>query len=399
MPKRALLMTSDPKSNQSYGIIADYIMRNLHQNYEFHISINERTYGEPKDMDYYWEWHAGRSRLERNSQIMPDLIEKLEPNFVMTIDDLDNVGYVHYYKDVNLPWIQYFPIDNHDINVLYTTAPIIHSSDVSVVMSKFGYNLAKQHKIKIDKCIYPFIDTDVYHKFKDSAKIEEVVKFRRQNGLEDKKVLLFVGRPGWRKNVEFLVGAFKKLLKKRNDIALFLHMDFDDPCAEFSIFKLLYSYGIPRELICRFVGFKWHTGIPKPMMAMLYNVADLYVSTHGGEGFGLPIAEAMATEVPGVVTNCTTTPEFYQDEDGEWVRGLGANMAQQVKDHNVQRPFVDIDDFVDKVNILLDDESLRKDMGKKGRAWVVKNCSVPVITRKWKRLFNKIDVPKARIIG
>ena len=396
--KRALLMTSDPKSNQSYGIIADFIMYNLRQNYEFHIMVNERSYGKPKDMEYYWEWYAGRSRIERNSQIMPDLLEVIKPNFILTIDDIDNVGNVNSFKHINLPWIQYFPIDNEDINVMYNSGAGIKSSDVSVCMSKFAYDFAKENNIHIDKCIYPFIDTEAYRKFTQPSKIEEVVKFRRDNGLVDKKVLLFVGRPGWRKNIELLIGAFKILTDKRNDVALFLHMDFYDPCAEFNIFKLLYSYGIPRELICRFVGFKWHTGIPKQMMSLLYNVADIYISTHGGEGFGLPAAEAMATEVPGVMTNCTTTPEFYQDEDGEWVRGFGANVSKQIKDHNVMRPFVDINDFVEKVETLLDDESLRKEMGKKGRAWVVKNASIPVITRKWKRLFKKIDVNKARII-
>ncbi len=398
--KQALMMTSDPKSNQSYGIIADYIMYNLRQNYTWHIMINERSYGKPKDMGHYWEWHAGRSRLERNSQIMPDLIGKIKPNFLMTIDDIDSVGYVHSYKgDKNLPWIQYFPIDNHDVNVLYNSAVGIRSSDISVVMSKFGYDLAKQHQINIDKCIYPFIDTETYRKFTQPSKIESVVKFKRDNGLQDKKVLLFVGRPGWRKNIELLIGVFKRLTEKRNDVVLFLHMDFNDPCAEFNIFKLLYSHKIPAQLVSRFVGFDWHTGIPKKMMSLLYNVADIYVSTHGGEGFGLPAAEAMATEVPGVMTNCTTTPEFYQDENGEWVRGFGANITKQIIDHNVRRPFVDIDDFIKKVEILLDDESLRKEMGKKGRQWVVKNCSIPVITRKWKRLFRKIDVNKARIIG
>lgn len=398
MTKKVLLMTSDPKSNQSYGIIADFIMYNLRQNYQFHIMINERSYGKPKDMEYYWEWHAGRSRMERNSQIMPDLLELIKPNFIMTIDDIDNVGNVNSFKDINLPWVQYFPIDNGDINVLYNSTAGIKSSDVSVCMSKFAYDFAKQNNIHIDKCIYPFIDTEAYRKFTQPSKIEEVEKFRRDNDLIGKKLLLFVGRPGWRKNIELLIGAFKKLTDKRNDVAIFLHMDFYDPCAEFNIFKLLYSYGIPSNLICRFTGFKWHTGIPKQMMSLLYNVADIYVSTHGGEGFGLPAAEAMATEVPGVMTNCTTTPEFYQDEDGEWVRGFGAKVSRKVKDHNVMRPLVDINDFVEKIEILLDDESLRKEMGKKGRAWVVKNASIPVITRKWKGLFKRINVNKARII-
>ncbi len=399
MTKRALMMTRDPKSNQSYGIIADYLTRNTRQNYEWHIMINERSYGKPKDMDYYWEWSAGRSTQERNSSVMPDMVKMLNPNFIMTIDDLDTVGQVNAFKHNDLPWIQYFPIDNHDINVLHGTAAQTRASDISVVMSKFAYDLAIENNIYIDKYIYPFIDTEAYRKFNKPEQQEEVTKFRANNGLTDKKVLLFVGRPGWRKNIEFLVGAFKKLLKKRDDVALFIHMDFFDPCAEFNIFKLLYSYDIPPQLICRFVGFKWHTGIPKQMMSLLYNVADIYVSTHGGEGFGLPAAEAMATEVPGVMTDCTTTPELYQDENGEWVRGFGAKISQEARDHNVMRPFVDINDFVDKINILLDDESLRKDMGKKGRAWVQKKCSIPVITRKWKRLFNRIDVNKARVIG
>ena len=398
MAKQALVMTNDPKSNQSYGIIADYLMRNLRQNYTWHCLIQERSYGKPKDMDYYWEWGAGRSKLERNSQVMPDVIEKINPEFIITIDDLDEVGNVHAFKDKNLPWIQYFPIDNHDESVLANTAWGIYNSDVSVVMSKFGYDLAKSKRINIDKYIYPFIDTESYRKFKKPELQEEVLNFKRMQGLEDKKVLLFVGRPGWRKNVEFLLGAFKKLLDKRNDVALFLHMDFDDPCREFNPWKLIYSLDIPPNNIARFVGFKWHTGIPKRMMTLLYNVADVYVSTHGGEGFGLPAAEAMATEVPGVMTDCTTTPELYKEGE-EWVRGFGARVKHEIPDNNVMRPFVDIDDFVDKVEILLDDESLRRDMGRKGRQWVVKNCSVNVITRKWKRLLRKVDVNKARIIG
>ncbi len=360
--------------------------------------INERSYGMPKDMGHYWEWHSGRSKLERNVDIMPKIIEKIKPEFIMTIDDLDTVGQPNLYKDKNLPWIQYFPIDNHDIDVLHNTTNGIYSSDISVCMSKFGYDLAKDNQINIDKYIYPFIDTEIYHKFTDKKQIDEVENFRKMHNLHDKKVLLFVGRPGWRKNVEFLIGAFKKLVDKRNDVALFLHMDFNDPCAEFNIWKLIYSMDLPPDLITRFVGFDWHTGVPKRIMSLLYNVADVYISTHGGEGFGLPICEAMASEVPGVITDCTTTPELYKEGD-EWVRGFGARVKANILDNNVMRPFVDINDFVEKIEILLDDESLRKDMGKKGREWVQKNCSVPVITRKWKRLFRRIDVQKARIIG
>jgi glycosyltransferase involved in cell wall biosynthesis len=392
-------MCPDPSSPQSYGVIANNIINSLRPNYEWHVIVNERSHGPPKDIrGMYWEWAGGVNRLTRNTTVMPHVVDKVQPEFILTIDDLDNVGRIDAYKDVNLPWIQYFPIDNHDTTVLRNTSFGINNSDVSVCMSRFAYNFAKEHHIKIDECIYPFIDTDVYHKLTNPVEIAEIQEFKKLYMMEDKKVLLFVGRPGWRKNVEFLLGVFKKLLSKRDDICLFLHMDFNDPCREFNPWKSIYALDIPPNLITRFAGVNWDVGIPKKMMNLLYNVADVYISTHGGEGFGLPIAEAMSCETPGVITNCTTTPEFYKEGD-EWVRGFGADVKANILDNNVLRPFVDLNDFVKKVDILLDDESLRKDMGKKGRQWILKNCSVPVISRQWKMLLRKIDVPKARVLG
>jgi glycosyltransferase involved in cell wall biosynthesis len=44
-------------------------------------------------------------------------------------------------------------------------------------------------------------------------------------------------------------------------------------------------------------------GLPVEGLAALLNAADLYVSTTGGEGFGLTLAESLACEVPVVVTD------------------------------------------------------------------------------------------------
>lgn len=53
---------------------------------------------------------------------------------------IDNVGYVNNFKAVNMPWIQYFPMDNQNIEFLYGSSNGIKASDISIVISKFGYD-------------------------------------------------------------------------------------------------------------------------------------------------------------------------------------------------------------------------------------------------------------------
>jgi len=397
--KRAIIITDDPDSNQSYGIIANYIIEN-NQQYDWHVISNQYQYGRPIDRGTYWKWHSSINMMERDHVVFPLVVSKTNPEFVMTITDIDKIGYIHYVKDKNLPWINYFPIDNQDLRQLVAMKHNISQSDIAVTMSKFAYEFCKNYKLDVDAMIYPFVDTKMFRSFSDPNLQNQVLSLKEKYGFEDKKVLLYVGRPGWRKNLEVLLGAFRKLCDKRDDVVLYLHADFNDPAREFNFNKTMYAMDLPRDKINRPnpQDMDWSIGLPQRLLSMLYNVADIYVTTHGGEGFGLPIAEAMATEKPFVATNTTTTEEFGQNSNKEWVRGFGADIRNWHVDRGVKRALVDIDDFVRKVEILLDDESLRKDMGKKGRQWVVKNCSVPVISRKWRKLFKRIDVGKAKII-
>ena len=397
--KRALIITDDPDSNQSYGIIANYIIES-NQQYDWHVISNQYQYGKPIDRGTYWKWHSGLNQIERDQVVLPLVISKTKPEFVMTITDVDKLGYIHAVKDRNLPWINYFPIDNQDLRQLVLGKHNIELADIAVTMSKFAYEFCKNYKIRVDAMIYPYVDTKMFRPFTNPELKNQVLNFKQRYGFEDKKVLLYVGRPGWRKNLEVLLGAFRKLCDKRDDVVLYLHTDFNDPAREFNFNKMMYAMDIPRDRLNRPnpKDMNWSIGLPQKLLAMLYNVADVYVTTHGGEGFGLPIAEAMATKVPFVATNTTTTEEFGWNSNKEWVRGFGADVKNWHSDRGVKRALVDIDDFVKKVEILLDDDDLRKDMGKKVRDWVVKNCSVPVISRKWRKLFKRIDIGKAKII-
>ena len=97
---------------------------------------------------------------------------------------------------------------------------------------------------------------------------------------------------------------------------------------------------------------------------------------------GIPIVEAMSAGIPFVATDYTTTAEFA----GDGKRGLGAKVGSYVVDRGVKRPYVDIDDFVEKVVWLYEDQDERKRMGKEGRRWALQNCDADLVADKIKRV-------------
>lgn len=124
-------------------------------------------------------------------------------------------------------------------------------------------------------------------------------------------------------------------------------------------------------------------------MNEVYNVIDVFLLSTSGEGFGIPIIEAMACEVPVLATDYTTTPELVKLNNA----GLGINLSgteelnmfgteskeydSKVQDGTitgsweVERGFCSIQDAVTKLKFLYDNPILCKQMGMNGRKAVL----------------------------
>jgi glycosyltransferase involved in cell wall biosynthesis len=157
--------------------------------------------------------------------------------------------------------------------------------------------------------------------------------------------ILFVGTIEPRKNIDVLLKAFEILLQKHKDrYELVIVGRLGWKYEEF-LRKLRSSRAQSR---IRMLGY-----VPDNDLPFIYKHASLFVYPSIYEGFGLPVLEAMANEVPVITSNLSSLPEVAGDA------------ALLVNPHDEEQ----IAEMIDKV---LSDSELRRQLIKRGRERVKK---------------------------
>ena len=141
-------------------------------------------------------------------------------------------------------------------------------------------------------------------------------------------------------------------------------------------------------------------------MNNVYNIMDVFLLTTSGEGFGVPIIEAMSCEVPVVATDYTTTPELVLQNKA----GLGINLAgvdtldmfnlnsvtydklcfdgTMTGSWEVERGFCSITHCADQVEKLYKNKKLLERCGKNGRKAVLSKYDFQIVGQQWEDLLN-----------
>lgn len=138
---------------------------------------------------------------------------------------------------------------------------------------------------------------------------ERVAAVRASLGLAGRFVMLYVGRVAGNKGVSTLVEAMPRILRDRPDAQLLVVGE-----ASRHGYELFRGYALSRALdlgvenAVRFLG-----QVDEDTLHALYGASDVLLSASLHEGFGLPVAEAMACGTPVVVTGVTALPETAGD--------------------------------------------------------------------------------------
>lgn len=249
-----------------------------------------------------------------------------------------------------------------------------------VAMSDYGARVIKEHIGRDVPRIYHGVDTESFYpitpgrplRFSDvtlRTKDDCKVKF----GLDPaRKVILRVDRNVTRKNYDVMLRAFALIAREDPDVDLVLHCRPIDPEGMDLVQEML---RLPEDIRARLHFTMMHdtfTGLPVEGLNALYNAADIYMSTTGGEGFGLTLAESLAAGVPVVATGWAAEIEVV-GEGGVMVPPLHDSYGEVVRYHSgygMDWAVPDPKAFTEPVVNLLSHRSRRTSMGALGRLHV-----------------------------
>lgn len=176
--------------------------------------------------------------------------------------------------------------------------------------------------------------------FKKERSKDELTRIKIKYQLPD-KYILFVGNIEPKKNLEGVLMAFHQI---RNKTGHLLVIAGKKGWKYKNVFRTVHSLKLHNKVV--FTGY-----FPEHDLPALYSMADLFVFPSIYEGFGIPPLEAMACEVPVLVSNKGSLPEI-----------TGGKCVQV-------NPY-DVEDIAKNMYRLLIDDELRKKSVKEGRQWV-----------------------------
>lgn len=150
-------------------------------------------------------------------------------------------------------------------------------------------------------------------------------------GLGPGPVALFLGGLKQRKNLHFLLLAWRRLLQRFPESTLLI---VGGGPLEASLRRAAQDMGINSHVV--FAG-----RIREEDKVRFFNLADVFVSSSSLEGFGLSVAEAMSCALPVVVSGQGALPELVGDSPGgivckpgemsEFIEGLTAFLSSPEK--------------------------------------------------------------------
>jgi len=167
---------------------------------------------------------------------------------------------------------------------------------------------------------------------------EKVTKLKERFGLEDEKVILFVGRLIYYKGLDYLIAAMQRVNAK---LVIVGEGEYKNELKQ-KVNKLRLANKVT------FAG-----KVPDEELPSYYSMADVFVlpSIYGAEAFGIVQLEAMAYGVPIVNTNLPT----------------GVTFVSPHNETGLTVPPRDSKALANAINTILEDDSLRQRLSRNAR--------------------------------
>ena len=429
--KKVLVITDSPKIDTGFGRVGKEVWSYLSSTGKYEVvSIGWFHQENPREVPYpvlaTKKNDQGVITQEDKyaHQTFPLVVEDFKPDLVWSLGDMWMTQHIKDAKSRSTyKWVGYFPIDGEPVPSKW--GEVVESMDYAVAYGTYGLEVIKSRAPKANlSYIHHGVNTRLFRPFPEDAR----EKFKEQLlGIIGKTVIGIVARNQPRKAFDCLFKAFYHVLRgehaKCKDCGSVTVSDYDivrrkatrpKVCSECKSDKL--TQGKPREdvilyLHCAPKDCGWDLidlqddfnlkgniifnpelkiggGVPESTLSAIYNAIDIFTLPTRGEGFGLPILEAMSSGLPVVATDYSAHPEWARE--GAILIPPIALEAEPLT--NIRRAIIDMDKYVGALLSLLDDPEKRKQLGLKARA-IAEKMDWSIINKQWENLIDKILFP------
>lgn len=183
----------------------------------------------------------------------------------------------------------------------------------------------------------------------------------QSTSVSKQNIVLAVGRHEHEKGYDLLISLWKRVVHNYPDWVLHIYGE-ENP--DLRLEDLVISLGLTGQVV-----FK------KPTLdiELAYAEASVFVMTSRHEGFGMALLEAMASGLPCVAYDCPTGPSAL------------------IEDHTsgFLIPMYEEGAFVEALQKLLSDSSLRKQMGNEGKR-IASGYALDRVMSEWHQLFSSL---------
>ncbi len=185
-----------------------------------------------------------------------------------------------------------------------------------------------------------------------------------------------------RKGPDLLLRAYRAAFAPSDDVLLLIHTDAREPELAQVTTDLDLAAGPPVVLL--------HGNVPRTELGRLYASADCFVLPTRGEGFGLPILEAMACGLPVIATDWSGQTAFFDASVGYPIRVKQLVPTRSTAPHYFNQRWAepDFDQLVDLMRQMYRDPAAARARG------VAAAAAAPQWT--WQRTAQRICAELAR---
>jgi len=386
-----------PLSPSGVGTQTKYIIEALLETGRYQVvslggAIKHQDYKPIKTEQYGDDWVIYPVDGFGNKPIIRSILRNERPDMLWFMTDPRFYGWLWQMEDEVrplVPMVYYHVWDNFPAPKF--NKPFYDSTDHIVTISKVTDEIVRTVAPEVSTEYLPHaVNPDFFKRLPD----EEIERLKKNNfqqwGTDNKFVFFWNNRNARRKMSGSVVWWFKEFLDKvgHDKACLLMHTEPHDPNGpnlEAMLGELELTNG---EII-----FSRNKVQPDALAAM-YNMADCVINVSDAEGFGLATLEALSCETPIIASMTGGLQE--QVTDGKEYFGVGIEPASKAIIGSQEVPFI-YEDRISKEDFLAALEKMyhmseeeRRELGKKGRAHVLKNYNFKDFKLKWVEVIDRI---------